>query len=203
MTVATWVAFCTTETVLCFIPGPAVLFVVSVALARGARSGMAASLGILAANAFYFALSGTGVAAAIVASSHLFAALRWIGAGYLLWIGGRMLWSPGRHPADVTAPTARRSLIRAVLVQGTNPKALVFFIALLPQFINPGAAVAPQVLVLGLSSVLIEFVVLTLYVTAVARARQLAGARFAGTLERAGGGVLMAAGLRLALARTE
>ena len=203
MTVATWVAFCTTETVLCFIPGPAVMFVVSVALARGARSGMAASLGILAANAFYFALSGTGVAAAIVASSHLFAALRWIGAGYLLWVGVRMLWSPGRHPADVTAPTARRSLIRAVLVQGTNPKALVFFIALLPQFINPGAAVAPQVLVLGLSSVLIEFVVLTLYVTAVARARQLAGARFAGTLERAGGGVLMAAGLRLALARTE
>jgi len=203
MTVATWVAFCTTETVLCFIPGPAVLFVVSVALARGARSGMAASLGILAANAFYFALSGTGVAAAIVASSHLFAALRWIGAGYLLWVGVRMLWSPGRHPADVTAPTARRSLIRAVLVQGTNPKALVFFIALLPQFINPAAAVAPQVLVLGLSSVLIEFVVLTLYVTAVARARQLAGARFAGTLERAGGGVLMAAGLRLALARTE
>jgi len=203
MTVATWVAFCTTETVLCFIPGPAVMFVVSVALARGARSGMAASLGILAANAFYFALSGTGVAAAIVASSHLFAALRWIGAGYLLWVGVRMLWSPGRHPADVTAPTARRSLIRAVLVQGTNPKALVFFIALLPQFINPGAAVAPQVLVLGLSSVLIEFVVLTLYVTAAARARQLAGARFAGTLERAGGGVLMAAGLRLALARTE
>ena len=98
---------------------------------------------------------------------------------------------------------ARRSLIRAVLVQGTNPKALVFFIALLPQFINPAAAVAPQVLVLGLSSVLIEFVVLTLYVTAATRARQLAGVRFAGTLERAGGGVLMAAGLRLALARTE
>jgi homoserine/homoserine lactone efflux protein len=203
MTLTTWLAFCATETVLCFIPGPAVVFVVSVALARGARSGMAATLGILSANAFYFALSGTGVAAAIVASGHLFAALRWLGAGYLVWMGFHMLWWPQRQPAGATTPDARRSLIRGIVVQGANPKALVFFIALLPQFINPAAAVAPQVLVLGISSVLIELLVLTLYVAAAVRARRFAGARFASSLERAGGGFLVAAGVRLAFVGSE
>src|SRR5262250_2933634 len=86
MSLQTWLTFCVTETVLCFIPGPAVLFVVSVALARGTRPGLAAATGILIANAFYFALSATGVAAAILASSELFTALRWLGTAYLVWL---------------------------------------------------------------------------------------------------------------------
>ena len=67
-----WIAFCVTETVLCFTPGPAVLFVVSVAMAHGVRSGLVAALGILATNTLYFALSGTGVAAVIVTSRTFF-----------------------------------------------------------------------------------------------------------------------------------
>src|SRR5262245_9762362 len=106
MTLETWLAFCLTETVLCFTPGPAVLFVVSVALARGARPGMAAALGILVANIGYFTLSATGIAALILASGRLFGALKWIGAGYLVWAGLRMLFA--HAPGEADAPPPRR-----------------------------------------------------------------------------------------------
>jgi len=205
MTLETWLLFCMTETVLCLIPGPAVLYVVSVALGRGVRPGIGASLGILAGNAWYFALSATGVAAVIVASSGLFHALKLAGAAYLVWLGARMLLARHGAPvaAKVTASTARKTFLRGFLVQTANPKALVFFVALLPQFIDPRSSVGWQILVLGVSSVLIEFLVLGLYAVAAARAQQLAGARLAGPLERIGGGFLIAAGARLAFLESD
>jgi threonine/homoserine/homoserine lactone efflux protein len=197
-----WIAFCITETVLCLTPGPAVLFVVSVAMARGARAGIAGSLGILTANALYFAVSATGVAAIIVASSRLFAVLKWIGAIYLIWVGLRMLWSRSREPLAVSPRRVPRSFVRGFVVQAANPKALMFFVALLPQFIDPDGSVWFQVIVLGASSVLIELIVLTLYVALTVRARRVAGADWSRALERLGGGFLVAAGARLALIRS-
>jgi threonine/homoserine/homoserine lactone efflux protein len=202
MSLVAWLAFCATETVLCFIPGPAVVFVVSVALAGGSRPGIAASLGVLAANAGYFALSATGIAAVIIASHELFTALKWAGAAYLAWLGLRMLFGRFRPGATASPQVVRRALLRGVLVQGANPKALVFFVALLPQFIEPGASVAFQIILLGASSVVIELVVLALYVALAVRARQLTGGRLAGPLQRVGGGFLVAAGARLAVVRS-
>src|SRR5262245_49684967 len=150
MSLETWLAFCATETVLCFTPGPAVLFVVSVALARGARPGMAAASGILTTNVFYFALSATGIAAVILASGRVFTGLRWIGAGYLVWIGLRMLLSRSdaeAEPGEALAPQpVQRAFLRGLVVQGANPKALIFFVALLPQFIDASAPVGFQLL---------------------------------------------------------
>ena len=201
MSLEAWLTFCATETVLCFTPGPAVLFVVSVAMARGTRAGLAAALGILSANTFYFALSATGIAAVIVASSRLFTLLKWLGAGYLVWMGLRMLLSPSGPPVAATPQPVAHSLVRGFVVQAANPKALVFFVALLPQFIDPTAPVGMQVLILGTSSVLIEWMVLSLYVALTVRARAAAGTRWAGSMERIGGGFLVAAGARLALLR--
>ena len=202
MSLEVWLTFCLFETVLCFTPGPAVLYVVSVALTRDARAGMAAALGILVTNVVYFAISATGVAALILASGRLFEALKWIGAGYLVWIGLRMLFSRAA-PVAATQPTQRvqRAFLRGLVVQGANPKALVFFVAMLPQFVDPTAPVAWQMFVLGASSTVIEFFVLALYVAFAVRARRLAGARLAGPLERVGGGFLVAAGARLAMLR--
>jgi homoserine/homoserine lactone efflux protein len=200
-----WLAFCATEAVLCFTPGPAVLLVVSSAMARGARAGLAAALGILAGNTFYFALSATGIAAVIVASSWLFSLLKWAGAAYLVWLGLRMLFhraAAGAAPAPAAAHPTRRSFARGFVVQAANPKALVFFVALLPQFIDPALPVGRQILILGASSVGIEFAVLAIYVALAVRTRRLAGARWSGSLERVGGGFLVAAGARLALLRS-
>jgi threonine/homoserine/homoserine lactone efflux protein len=198
--------FCATETALCFAPGPAVLLVVSQSLSRGARAGWSASFGILAVNAVYFALSATGVGAMLVASSEIFTLIKWLGAGYLIWVGARMMFGrhasgwPSRRMADSAARSAGSSFSLAVFTQGANPKALIFFTAILPQFINPSAAVVPQILILGISSVIIELVVLSIYVATCQTARVWASQpRFADPLERVGGIFLVAAGARLAV----
>jgi homoserine/homoserine lactone efflux protein len=206
MTLQTWLWFCATETVLCLMPGPAVLFVLATALRRGFASATVAAAGILAGNTFYFALSASGIAAVIVTSHTLFRALKWAGAAYLVWLGLRMLVSRaaerraaghGSSPQRLSG-SAGRLFGRAFVVQAANPKALVFFIALLPQFINPAASVPWQILVLGISSAAIEFTVLSLYAAVAARVRSMAGAQVSGAVERIGGAALIAVGARLA-----
>jgi threonine/homoserine/homoserine lactone efflux protein len=198
MSLETWLAFCVTETFLCLTPGPAVLFVVSVALARGTRPGLAAAFGILAGNALYFALSATGVAAVIVASHEVFTILKWAGAAYLIWIGVRMILTK-RLVTPVEGDRVRRAFRRGFIVQTANPKTLLFFAALLPQFLDARGDVAVQVTILAVSSVVIELTVLSVYVAAAVRARKLASANFATPIERIGGTLLVAAGARLAL----
>src|SRR5262249_6398498 len=197
--------FCATETVLCFTPGPAVLLVVATALSRGARGGFAAALGILAANSAYFVLSGTGVGAVLATSRNLFLAIKWVVAGYLVCLGlGMILWprdvDRGEEAASDTS--SRRGLFwRGLATQAANPKSIVFFTALLPQFIDPGSGVAKQVVILGMSSVLIELIVLSIYIAACHAARQWTRApSFAAPLQRLCGSLLVVAGARLATA---
>jgi threonine/homoserine/homoserine lactone efflux protein len=204
MTLQTWLLFCATEAILSLIPGPAVLFVLACALRGGLPRGIQASGGILASNALYFALSATGIAAVLVASHTLFTIIKWAGAAYLVWLGARMLFSRPAPVHDTTPAGAPdpRVFWRAFLVQASNPKALLFFIALYPQFISANAPIVQQVLILGVSSIVLEFVILAGYSALAAQARNVAGTRFAGSLERIGGGVLIAAGARLAWIRS-
>ncbi|HEY7672995.1 MAG TPA: LysE family translocator [Gammaproteobacteria bacterium] len=200
MTLETFLAFCALELVLCLTPGPAVIYVISTALGRGVRAGLAAALGIVAGNTLYFFLSALGVAAIILASHAIFTVLKWIGAAYLVYVGARMLLSR-REPVALRPQPVAQSFARGFAVQAANPKALAFFVALLPQFIDPTANVAWQVLILGLASQTIEITVLGLYVWLTGRAQQLVGGRFGTIVERVAGGFLIAAGARLALAR--
>jgi homoserine/homoserine lactone efflux protein len=204
MSVESWLLFCLTETVLCITPGPAVLLVLSLSLTRGASAGFLASLGILSANAMYFVISATGVGALILASGQVFTAIKWLGAAYLIWRGARMIVSsksslvPGHLDANPTPGKAPLgSFPYGLLTQGANPKALVFFTAILPQFINAEGAVGVQLTILGVSSIVIELVVLSTYVAACHHTRGFAP-RFAVPLERVGGALLLGAGLRLA-----
>jgi homoserine/homoserine lactone efflux protein len=190
----TWWIFVCTETVLCLTPGPAVLFVLSSALKAGARKSIASNLGILAANAVYFALSATGIGA-ILLSSKLFFAVKWIGAAYLVVLGLRLLFV---REHVVKAPLvdlkSRHLFFDGFTLQMSNPKAIVFFSALLPQFLNPHAPVVPQIVILGLTSVLIEFSILLGY--------GIAGSsltpRYARWTNRVAGGLLIGAGAGLA-----
>ena len=206
-----WLLFCATEAVLCVTPGPAVLMVVSQSLSRGARAGLAASLGILTANTLYFALSATGVGAILAASTRVFAVVKWVGAAYLVYAGVRMIVlamaERRRGDAGTTAhgsrtegveTTGRRSFLLGLVTQGANPKALIFFTAILPQFITPASPVLPQIVILGLSSAVIELVVLSIYVATCHSARARAGqSRLALTIQTAGGVLLIAAGALL------
>jgi homoserine/homoserine lactone efflux protein len=204
MTLNVWLAFVVLETVLCFTPGPAVLFVVSTSLGRGVRAGLGGAWGIVACNTFYFLLSALGVAAVILASNRLFTALKWLGAAYLVWVGVRMLVAraqPVQAAAQPKDGSGVSALLRGFAVQAANPKALAFFVALLPQFIDAHASVAEQVAVLALTSVVIELCVLALYVRIATRAGAYAGGRWTAWLTRVAGGLLVAAGARLALVR--
>jgi threonine/homoserine/homoserine lactone efflux protein len=204
MSIRVWIAFVLLETVLCLTPGPAVLYVVSTALARGARAGIAGALGIVACNSVYFLLSAAGVAAVIAASGRLFAALTWIGAMYLAWLGIRMILTAARSQRT-RSPEVREAtsspLWKGFAVQAANPKAIAFFVALLPQFVDPRAGVATQVAILAVTSMAIELGVLTAYVWLTGRARALADSAWPRGIKICAGGLLIAAGARLALLR--
>jgi threonine/homoserine/homoserine lactone efflux protein len=201
-----WILFVMVETMLCLAPGPAVLLVVSQGLSFGWRGSIAANLGILAGNAVYFALSATGLGAVLLASWDLFFAIKWIGAAYLVWLGLGAFFGRGEGatpaPAGARPAAPLRRFRNGMVLQLANPKALLFFAALLPQFIDPAGAVARQVAILGVTSVAIEFVVLACYGGLAGRARLLAGRpRFARLVDRLSGLLLMAAGLGMALLR--
>jgi homoserine/homoserine lactone efflux protein len=197
MTWTTWWIFVCTETVLCLTPGPAVLFVLSSALKAGARKSIASNLGILAANTVYFGLSATGIGAVLL-SSKLFFAVKWIGAVYLVVLGLRLLFG---HNELIKGPDnalndhkSHHLFFDGFTLQMSNPKAIVFFSALLPQFINPHGAIVPQIVILGATSVVIEFSILLGY--------GIAGSaltpRYARWTNRVAGGLLIGAGAGLA-----
>jgi homoserine/homoserine lactone efflux protein len=144
-----WALFVVTESILCLTPGPAVLLVVAQALGRGAAASVWATLGILTGNALYFVLSATGLGALLLASYELFSLVRWLGAAYLIWLGVRAF--SGRSATRSTAPTVamgrRRTFVNGFVLQAANPKALLFFVALLPQFHRarrPGGRPGPR-----------------------------------------------------------
>jgi len=200
-----WLFFVVTETVLCLTPGPAVLFVLSHGLTRGGRASLAANAGILTSNAVYFALSALGLGAVLLASQTLFAVLKYAGAGYLIHLGTQTIRGKGLSlgASDSTAAGTDRSSrlwLRAVALQASNPKALIFFTALLPQFIDTTSDVIVQMAVYGATSMVIEFFVLAGYGYLAGSAARLARQdRFLALTSRAGGATLIAAGAGIAL----
>ncbi len=198
----TWLLFVLTEAVLSMTPGPAVLFVLSRALRYGAAKSVWASCGILGANGAYFLLSATSLGAILVASYDLFFLIKWAGALYLIYLGAQSFFGRSSVLAlpDATPGHADwRLLGDGFALQAANPKALLFFTAILPQFIDPKHSVGLQVLVLGVSSIAVEFVILFVYGHLAGRALAAArNPRFETLTNRVAGSLLIAAGLGLA-----
>jgi threonine/homoserine/homoserine lactone efflux protein len=205
MTWYVWWWYLVTETALSIVPGPAVLFVVSQGLRAGGWRGLWAALGIVSANVVWFALSAVGVGAAILASGSWFLAIKWLGAGYLVYLALRAVVGHATlHPLTQSeqAPPigAARMWTRGVILQLTNPKALVFFVALLPQFIDPAGPIGLQILILGVTSVVTEFPVLAVYALLAGRASTLAREhRFARIADLVAAALLIGAALSVLL----
>ena len=170
MTFKTWLLFLAMETALSLSPGPAVFYVVSQGVRGALRRSLPAAAGIITANSIYFTLSATSLGAIIAASQRFFTIAKWMGAAYLIYLGVKALRSAGSsHAVDLGEAGAagpgdrRRVYLGALTLQLANPKALLFFLALLPQFIDPAQAVAPQMLILAATSMLPEFCILLAY----------------------------------------
>lgn len=204
MNIETLLLFALATTALCFLPGPAVLYVFSQGVAHGRASSVAANLGIVAGNTVYFILSALGLGAMILASQELFLAIKWGGAAYLIWAGLRMLFAESSALPDGTSapvPTGRIFSTGAI-VQLSNPKNLVFFLAILPQFIDVAGDLVFQVVVLGVITQAIEFAVLLFYGALGGSVSHWARApRFARWRDRLAGSLLIGIGASIALVR--
>jgi homoserine/homoserine lactone efflux protein len=204
MTLRVWIIFLVMETTACLSPGPAVLLVMSQGLSRGVLASIWSSCGILAANALYFAVSATGIAAVLLGSKSLFNVITWIGAAYTIWLGVRTFASSGAAiSASASAPaSSARMFTNGFVLQISKPGLLLFFVAVLPQFILPGGGVAGQVIILAVTSIFIEFVTLILYGVLAAQVGKLGvGARFVGLANRLSGLMLILAAVALARSR--
>jgi homoserine/homoserine lactone efflux protein len=184
-----------------------VLLVLATALRRGPRASIGSTLGILSANTIYFALSATGLGALLLASYRIFFLIKWVGAAYLIYLGVKALLSKSGAFGNPETPSqssrsSPRLFMDGLLLQLSNPKAIVFFAALLPQFIDPKGDLVLQVLVLGITSVVIESVVLLCYGLAAGRASAVAREpRYARWTNRVSGVLLIGAGSGLAALR--
>src|SRR5262245_16973841 len=138
-------------------PGPGIFYVAARTLAGGRVEGVASSLGTGLGGMVHVLAGSVGVSAIVLASAELFTALKLIGAAYLVWIGFRTIQSARRDAATaltggVASPSvgSRRAFREGVLVEALNPKTAAFFLAFIPQFVNPAEGhVALQFVVLG------------------------------------------------------
>jgi threonine/homoserine/homoserine lactone efflux protein len=201
----TFLLFLAAACVIALSPGPGIFYVAARTLADGRRAGLASSLGTGLGGLVHVAAGAVGVSALIMASAEAFTVLKIVGALYLIWLGIKAAREAG---TDIVAAMGGRSAGKAfrdgIVVEALNPKTAAFFLAFLPQFVDPAVgAVWLQFLVLGLVSVTLNTAVDIIVVITAARARSLARARPALLRRlRTGAGVAIASlGLSLLLAR--
>ena len=190
---------------LAITPGPGLFYVAARTLAGGRAEGIASSLGTGLGGLVHVLAGSLGVSAVVLASADLFTALKLAGAAYLVWLGWRTLRAAGA-PAPVAAPPAGqgRAFREGVLVEALNPKTAAFFLAFVPQFLDPAAGrVALQFLLLGAVSVALNTLADIAVACAASGIRDGAAARpgLVRRLRQGSGGAMVALGLGLALAR--
>lgn len=205
MSLDLWVAFALASTALLAIPGPTVMIVVSYALGRGRASAWATVPGVALGDLTAMTISVLGAGAILAASATLFTILKLCGAAYLVWLGIR-LWRAAPSPIAVTGTAAkalgRRMFWNAYVVTALNPKSIVFFIAFVPQFIDPDRPWAIQVLILETTFVALAAVNAALWAVLVGRLRsRFQNPAMVRAVNRIGGSVLIGAGLLTAAAR--
>lgn len=176
MTLSTWLLYVAAVLVLTVTPGPSVLMCISTSVQHGPRRALIASLGSTTAIACIMLLSMLGLGTVLAASEVLFSMLKWLGAAYLAYLGVTSLLAKASSLTvpDATTPrvNAHALYARGMLVGASNPKALLFFGALFPQFIEPSAPQVSQFLILGVTFIFFELFWLSIYALTAARARR-------------------------------
>jgi threonine/homoserine/homoserine lactone efflux protein len=191
-------------------PGPGIFYVAARTLAGGRAEGVASSFGTGLGGMAHVVAGGFGVSALVLASAELFTALKLIGAAYLVWIGLRTIHAARKDGITVDAGPSlpamgtARAFREGVAVEALNPKTAAFFLAFIPQFVDPAQGhVAVQFMVLGFVSVALNTLADIAVAFAASRIREGAAARPAliRRLRQTSGAVMVALGLGLTLAK--
>lgn len=214
MDLQVWLAYFVAAWVIAVSPGSGAVLSMTHGLAYGVRHASATILGLQAGLSVVLLIAGVGVGALLVASATAFTVIKVLGALYLVWLGWRQWVAPvadgpgaepvGRdEPSQVSdtppgLPSVRQRFLLGLFTNMTNPKGIVFMVAVLPQFINPQRPLWLQLLILLVTTVAVDVIVMHGYAWLASRAqRWLATARARRVQNRVFGGVLMAMGASL------
>ncbi len=201
MSFETWAAFVAASTILLVIPGPTILLVISYALGQGWRAALPSAIGVALGDFTAMTLSMLGVGALLAASATLFTMLKWAGACYLVWLGVK-LWRAG-GALDAEPKTTKTSMLKMIghawIVTALNPKSITFFVAFLPQFLDPSLSFSMQMIVFETTFLVLAFANAFGFGLVAARARSVVqNERAIRVFNRVGGGLLIGAGLATA-----
>ena len=199
-----WLAFTAATAILLVIPGPTILLVISYALGQGWRSALPMAVGVALGDFTAMTVSMLGLGAVLATSATIFTILKWIGAAYLIWLGIK-LWRAGGQ-LNATPKTDRASALKmlghAWIVTALNPKSITFFVAFLPQFLDPHASFLQQMVVFETTFLVLAFANAFGYALVASRARAaIRNERVVATVNRVGGSLLIGAGILTATLR--
>ncbi|WP_374385308.1 LysE family translocator [Dongia sp.] len=200
----TWAAFAAASALLMIIPGPTILLVISYALGQGWRAALPMAIGVALGDFTAMSLSMLGLGALLSTSATIFTLLKWCGAAYMVWLGIKMWRAGGRLNTQPRrdAAGALYMLGHAWIVTALNPKSIIFFVAFLPQFIDPKRDFLTQMLVFESTFLVLAFANAFAYALLASRARAAMGSeRMIGFANKVGGSLLIGAGALTATAR--
>jgi len=203
MSLSTWLTFFAASWAISFSPGAGAVSAMAAGLKYGFRRGYWTTLGLISGILCQLLVVGVGLGALLATSELGFAIVKWLGVGYLIYLGYRQFRSDASPVAVDTGNPAvfriRELVLRGWLVNVTNPKGTVFLLAVVPQFLDPARALAPQYLVIGATLCFTDVVAMGCYTALASRAlRLLRKPRHVRWLNRVFGALFILAGTVLA-----
>ncbi len=205
MDLSVWVTYFIATIILSVSPGPGVFSSISSGLHHGFRLGLWNGVGMQVANVIWVTVVSLGLGAILLASETLFAMVKWAGVAYLVYLGIVTWRAPARgfeEDRDDSANSAREVFIRGFFVNLTNPKGIIFFAAILPQFIDVARPQAQQYAILAATTFAVDLAVMMSYTALAARVlRVMRDERHLRYVNRTLGGAFIAAGVALAAFR--
>ena len=193
--------FIAAELVFSLTPGPTVMLISAYGFKGGFRDALAAIAGTQTGNTLWYVICVTGLGAAVTASPLVFHLIKLTGAAYLIWLGLSSLWKSRHAQPEAMGPKLKgKPYLQATLTQMGNPKAILFFGAFVPQFLDTHAPLMPQYVIMFVVTFIGESIILTGYGALAAYGGHRAAPHQAVWRERLSGVVLLALGVMAALA---
>ncbi|TMM46453.1 LysE family translocator [Colwellia ponticola] len=201
--VETLILFLITTLVVFLSPGPAAIAVTAEAASNGFKKSTFVILGIATANVVFFILSATGIVTLILASYTLFSIIKWIGVAYLLYLGLSAIFGQSGPLSVITDKkteiNAYKIFFKGFVLEISNPKALLYFSALLPQFIDISNPIIPQLIILCLMAIVLDFFCYSLYGYLGSKSRgKFIKPQVIKVINRSAGAMLIFAGIKMA-----